>query len=536
MKIFLDKKYILPFFIFAFFCPLVSGAAGLSYGKIIYQADNSFILQYGNLGNADFYNCVVGSLSCADIGKNLPALPAKQTAGALPHFSFSTTSIWKKNIHTRIFYLKNNTTGKIYTRSYRAPFWDALGDEGTIAAFSSDDKKMVYQDDASGYPVLYQLDLTKLGGKTFQGKKIFAKSFSISGFIFASANELYFISNKDDPYQWNLYKYDFTKQNATLIAENASYAFKIRKFGNGFVFFIIQGASSFPVFYNPTTNQTQKFSGLASDDSPIAVNSQVISFGGNLHGVLVAPLDFDPEMPHQLVIWLHGGPYRQTSLGFHPYESYAVYDLILNELGKNNALVLKLDYRGSYGFGAEYTEAIKGNVGKGDVADVLTALAQIKKDDNISETYLMGNSYGGYLALRSLMASPEKFAGAISINGVTDWASLVKTLRDSIFNADFGGLPNKKNAKLYAQASILSRISVLTDQKIILIQSQADKTISPAQADLLYQALKNKNKNVELYPYPNEDHTFTNLDDVEGICRNVFIALSLSPNNNCNFH
>ena len=394
---------------------------------------------------------------------------------------------------------------------------------------------MVYQDDSSGYPVLYSLDLTTLKGKTFKGTKIFYQSITVNGFTLTSANNLYFISNKASPYAWDLYKYDFTTKITSLIAENASYAFKIRRWNNGITFFVIQGASSFPEFYNETTNQIEKFSGLTPDASISTINSQDIYFGGGMHGVLMTPFSFDKNLPHQLVIWLHGGPYRQTSLGYHPYASYAVYDLILNQLAKNNVIVLRLDYRGSYGYGVSFSKEILKNVGKGDVTDVINAQSLIEKDFSISNTYLLGNSYGGYLALRSLVAYPTKFSGAISINGVTDWGSMLKLLKTSIFNVDFGGLPNKKNTALYAQASIFSRISNLTNQKIILMQSQSDKTVPPSQANTLYKALQSAGKNVQFIPYLGEDHTFSKTTDVENICQNVFNTLSLPLNNNCNF-
>ena len=222
-------------------------------------------------------------------------------------------------------------------------------------------------------------------------------------------------------------------------------------------------------------------------------------------------------------------------MGYDVYASYAVYDLTLNQLAENNIVVLKLDYAGSYGYGGSFAKEIIKNVGKGDVTDVVDALALMKKDFSISDTYLMGNSYGGYLALRSLVAYPAKFTGAISINGVTDWASMLKLLKTSIFNVDFGGLPGKSNSSLYAKASILSRISDLTNQKIVLMQSQADKTVPPSQANTLYQALQNAGKNVQFIPYAGEDHTFTKTSDIENICQNIFNTLSLPLNNNCVF-
>ena len=529
-----NKHKLLLLGIILFF-PLSSFATGINYGDITAQGTDSFVLKYGNTENPDYYNCTVSTLSCVDVGKTSPTLPTSGIEAPSPRFSYSTSSYFKNNIHTRYLYLTDNVTGKTYTRSYKLGSWDTLGDEGTIVAFSPDDTRMVYQDDSSGYPVLYSLNLTTLKGKTFKGIKIFTKPTTINGFNLTSANNLYFISNKSSPYAWDLYKYDFSGKTTTLIAENASYAFKIRRWANGITFFVIQGDSSFPEFYNETTNQIQKFSGLTTDTSVLTINNQDITFSGGMHGVLMTPQNFDKNVAHQLVIWLHGGPYRQTSLGDHVYASYAVYDLILNQLAENNVMVLKLDYRGSYGYGGTFAKEILKNVGKGDVTDVVNALASIKKTTKVSDTYLLGNSYGGYLALRSIVAYPAKFSGAISINGVTDWATMLKLLRTSIFNVDFGGIPNKSNASLYAKASILSRIGGLTTQKIVLMQSQADKTIPPSQADLLYNALQSKGKNVTFIPYPGEDHTFTKTSDIENICQNVFNTLSLPLGNNCSF-
>ncbi len=515
--------------------PFFSFAGGINYGDILSQGTDSFVLKYGNTDNPDYYTCTVSSLSCVDAGKNIPTLPASGTTSASPRFSYSTSSYFKNNIHTRYLYLTDNVTGKTYTRSYRLSSWDTLGDEGTIVAFSPDYTRMVYQDDSSGYPVLYSLNLTTLKGKTFKGTKIFTKSITVNGFNLTSANDLYFISNESGPYAWDLYKYDFSTKTTSVIAKNASYAFKIRRWADGITFFVIQGASSFPEFYNETTNQIQRFSGLTTDTSAPVANSQDVSFSGGMHGVLMTPQNFDKNLPHQLVIWLHGGPYRQTHLGYDVYASYAVYDLTLNQLAANNVIVLKLDYRGSYGYGGTFAKEILKNVGRGDVTDVVNAEALIKKDFSISDTYLMGNSYGGYLALRSLVAYPARFSGAISINGVTDWATMLKLLKTSIFNVDFGGLPNKSNATLYAKASILSRISDLTNQKIILMQSQADRTVPPSQATLLYNALQAKGKNVQFIPYSGEDHTFTKTADIENICQNVFNTLSIPLNDNCSF-
>jgi hypothetical protein len=47
-----------------------------------------------------------------------------------------------------------------------------------------------------------------------------------------------------------------------------------------------------------------------------------------IHGALLDS-DTNTKTKKPLIIWLHGGPERQTSVGYHSYLSYGVYDEML---------------------------------------------------------------------------------------------------------------------------------------------------------------------------------------------------------------
>jgi dipeptidyl aminopeptidase/acylaminoacyl peptidase len=167
------------------------------------------------------------------------------------------------------------------------------------------------------------------------------------------------------------------------------------------------------------------------------------------------------------------------------------------------------------------------------MSDVMKAIEFVKKEAKINNVYLTGNSYGGYLALKTIVSYPKEIKGIMSINGVTDWSSLLIRLRTSIFNVDFGGIPSKNNKNLYNQASIIKNVDNLTDQRIIIAQSEKDRTISPTQAYTLNDLLKQKNKNVTLVTYPDEDHVFSKKSSIEDLCRQLFNLSNLSTENRC---
>ena len=312
------------------------------------------------------------------------------------------------------------------------------------------------------------------------------------------------------------------------------------KVGSNVVFLQIKGNTVIPVDYNYTNKTVSEFfipqaAGITAINNPY----QLVKYG-SVNGVLLKPSSTSTE-PHPLIIWLHGGPYRDISSTIHPYLSYGVYDWDLEEARRNGAVVLKIDYHGSYGQGRPFAESLKGQAGVLDVADVVASLKGVKKTlgtkYKISGVYLVGNSYGGYLALKTITDYPKSFAGAYSINGVTDWPTLITKLKTSIFNVYFNGLPTLANSKLYAQAEIVDNINSLTTQKIILLQAQSDTDVSPVQADFLFNNLNSKGKNVQIIKIPDEDHVFKKNSSITEICSTLLTFIGLTPNdpNRCQY-
>ena len=165
--------------------------------------------------------------------------------------------------------------------------------------------------------------------------------------------------------------------------------------------------------------------------------------------------------------------------------------------------------------------------------DLMEAVSFLKNQYNISNIYLSGNSYGGYMVLKAVVEHSDTFKSVTSINGVTDWESLLARMKTSIFNKDFDGIPSSSNKNLYDQASIISKINNLSNQKIEIIQGGSDNTIPPWQSVLLYDKLKAANKNVNLTTYKGEDHVFRFKKNIDNICVKLMQMVGVKNTKEC---
>lgn len=127
------------------------------------------------------------------------------------------------------------------------------------------------------------------------------------------------------------------------------------------------------------------------------------------------------------VVWVHGGPAWQI------YDRWADA-LIFHALSLSGFAVIAPNSRGSTGYGAEFMTSNIGDLGGGDLDDVVCAGEWLRRTKNIQDSRIAvgGASYGGYLTLMALTARPSAFAAGVSFVPITDWLASIK-LSDAAF-------------------------------------------------------------------------------------------------------
>lgn len=542
-------KYTLIFImIFAFSSK--TEALDIQYGALKGYKGNDVLIEYYGIEKKNNYICNVLNFKCTTTKKTTLGVTSTTTLKKSikneiqekggGHTTLSRSGKWlayyvpayePENVKTYI--IKNTKDNKNYSISGGVSFWDLIKEQHKIFEFSPDDKTLIYLDDKDDAMSMYKVNINSLKNSKIESTKIKTTGYIIANFIYTDSQSLYYIANtKENPYRWSLYRLDMTTGIDKVLETDVSYLDKITKVGSNLIFVRQQSKGYGPEAYNVITKKLGFFKVPNIDTKKSTTNEQFVKVG-NSNAVIMTPLSFDPQKTYPVLIWLHGGPLRQTSYGYHPYHSYGLYDSILKLLQKNNVIVVKLDYRGSFGVGRNYSESIKGNVGKGDIDDVMEAVAYVNNQYKISDVYLSGNSYGGYMSLRAIAEYPKTFKGIFSINGVTDWESLLVRMKTSIFNTHFSGLPNDENRNLYDKASIINKIKKLGKQRIEIIQGEADRTIPLWQATLLADKLEKANKNVNLVTYKGEDHVFKYKKNISNLCTRLFELMEIPADKEC---
>ena len=123
--------------------------------------------------------------------------------------------------------------------------------------------------------------------------------------------------------------------------------------------------------------------------------------------------------PHPVLIMLHGGPESQFRPGFDPWIEYVV-----NELG---FAVLAPNVRGSSGYGKTYLSLDNGELREDAVKDVGALLVWLGLQSSLDakQVVVSGDSYGGYLALATLVNFSDRLRGGVDLAGISDFISFL---------------------------------------------------------------------------------------------------------------
>ena len=205
------------------------------------------------------------------------------------------------------------------------------------------------------------------------------------------------------------------------------------------------------------------------------------------------------ELP-PLIVKSHGGPTAAAAVDLN---------LRIQYWTSRGFGYLDVNYGGSIGYGREYRQRLEGKWGIVDVDDCVNGAKFLVSQGKVDGDKLVitGSSAGGYTTLAALTFRNTFKAGA-SYYGVSDLEILAKDthkFESRYLDRLVGKYPEERS--IYLERSPIHFTEQL-NCPVIFFQGLEDKVVPPNQAEMMFQAIKEKGLPVAYVPFEEEAHGF----------------------------
>ncbi len=264
------------------------------------------------------------------------------------------------------------------------------------------------------------------------------------------------------------------------------------------------GVSDFPFKPRILTHLTDQVANF------VLGTREVISWkskdGTEIEGVLIKPADFDPGKKYALLCIIHGGPTGADQPGLlfgdrriYPSDIWAA----------RGALILKVNYRGSAGYGEKFRMLNYRNLGVGDAWDVLSGVDFLVKKGWVDPARVgcMGWSQGGYIS--AFLTTSSRTFKAISVGaGISDWATYYYNTDITPFTIQYLGADPVADPAIYAKTSPMTYIKNAGTPTLIQ-HGEFDRRVPIPNGYELRQGLLDRGVPVEMIVYKGYGHGIT---------------------------
>ena len=206
------------------------------------------------------------------------------------------------------------------------------------------------------------------------------------------------------------------------------------------------------------------------------------------------------------VVFVHGGPESQFMNSFNPAVQFLV---------NQGYFVIAPNYRGSTGFGKEFMDANRFDMGGGDLQDVLAAADWIAKTGYVDPKKLivMGGSYGGYMTMMAVTKFPDTWAGGVAIVPFVNWFTEVQQEDPLLQQYDMATMGDPEKSKnLWQERSPINFVARVK-APLLLLAGGNDPRCPKEEAQQMADAIKKNGGKVELKIYDNEGHGFARIEN-----------------------
>ncbi len=280
----------------------------------------------------------------------------------------------------------------------------------------------------------------------------------------------------------------------------------------------VESPSTPPIFY--LVDFATHHADIAGEEYPALANVTLGTFkqitykardGTSIPAFLTTPPG--KAGPGPLVVLPHGGPTARD---------YPQFDWLVQFLASRGYSVLQPEFRGSTGFGDAYRDAGYkqwGGLMQDDVTDGVRAMIDQKIADP-QHVCIVGASYGGYAALAGAAFTPELYACAASIEGISDLRALLQEVVPIAESGPFFGTvtryystalddwtahvgaPTDPNLVKHSPINSIATIKA----PVFIAYGTGDGVVPISQSQRMAEALKAAGKPVTVVQLPGEDH------------------------------
>jgi dipeptidyl aminopeptidase/acylaminoacyl peptidase len=223
--------------------------------------------------------------------------------------------------------------------------------------------------------------------------------------------------------------------------------------------------------------------------------------GATIEGVLLKPKNYDANKKYPLLVVIHGGP-----TGIDLPEPTPTYVYPIMQWTEKGALVLRVNYRGSAGYGEKFRSLNVSNLGVGDMWDVVSGVEYLnsKKMIDTSRMGCMGWSQGGYIS--AFLTTNTNMFKAISVGaGISNWVTYYVNTDITPFTRQYLEATPWSNMNVYLKTSPMTNINKASTPTLIQ-HGEFDKRVPIPNAYELYRGLQDRGIPSKLIVYKGFGH------------------------------
>jgi dipeptidyl aminopeptidase/acylaminoacyl peptidase len=289
-----------------------------------------------------------------------------------------------------------------------------------------------------------------------------------------------------------LYRYDLATGSLERIDTPRGVIGSATARPDGTVEFSWSSSASPPVIRSTSGAVVLTPPGEAAPGSVAVEDAWVTGPGGDVHALVSKPAGAGP---FPTVFDVHGGPAAYDEDSFSP-DAAAWID--------HGFAVVRVNYRGSSGYGSTWRDAIEGRPGLVELEDVKAvrdwAVSSGLADP--SRLVLTGGSWGGFITLLGIGTQPGDWSVAIGIVPVADYVAAYEDEMEGLQAFDrslFGGSPADVPER-YTASSPITYVDQVTTP-VLVMAGENDPRCPIRQIDNYLARLRELGKEHEVYRY-----------------------------------